>query len=140
VGKLWSYLENQLNMSRGNKTLLALGLVLAAAGLSTSTVAIYRSGFWRGPDVQFGDQHLKTAVALITESSPVSHAVRPQSHQCDQDSSRTRSAPRSGFVRLSLATDVARYVAVARVRYHCASRATPLKRGPLDVARSVSGH
>ena len=35
--------------------------------MTIGTVAynIYQSGFWHGPDVKFGDQHLKTSVSLI---------------------------------------------------------------------------
>jgi hypothetical protein len=41
--------------------LAAVALAFAVLG----AVRLYQSHFWRGPDVQFGDQHLKTAVALI---------------------------------------------------------------------------
>jgi len=65
-------------MSREKKIFLALGLVLIAVVFGMSAVAVYRSGFWRGPDVQFGDQHLKTAVALI-ELHKVRHGQYPAS-------------------------------------------------------------
>ncbi len=38
-------------------------IVLISVALGA--IAIYQSGFWRGPDVLFGDQHLKTTVSLI---------------------------------------------------------------------------
>ena len=44
--------------------LSVFGFVLVMA-VGYGVFEIYRSGFWRGPDVQFGDQHLKTTVALI---------------------------------------------------------------------------
>jgi hypothetical protein len=65
-------------MSRGNRIFLALVFVLAAVGLGITAVSVYRSGFWRGPDAQFGDQHLKTAVALI-ELHKVRHGQYPAS-------------------------------------------------------------
>jgi hypothetical protein len=40
-----------------------------------------------------------------------------------------RSRRPDPFAQLALASDVARCVPASRVRYHCASRATPLKRG-----------
>ena len=43
-------------------TVCALFVVMVGGALA---FAIYRSGFWHGPDAKFGDQHLKTAVALI---------------------------------------------------------------------------
>ena len=42
----------------------AFGLAVVIAVISVA-IPIYQSGFWRGPDVMFGDQHLKTAVSLI---------------------------------------------------------------------------
>ncbi len=39
--------------------------VLALTSAAWTAVALFRTHFWRGPDAQFGDQHLKTAVALI---------------------------------------------------------------------------
>jgi hypothetical protein len=39
-----------------------------AAGILTIALLgwrLYQSNFWRGPDAQFGDQHLKTTVALV---------------------------------------------------------------------------
>ena len=42
----------------------AFGLAMVIAVISVA-IPIYQSGFWRGPDVMFGDQHLKTAVSLI---------------------------------------------------------------------------
>lgn len=41
-----------------------MGLAVVIA-VGSAAIAIYRSGFWRGPDVMFGDQHLKTTVSLI---------------------------------------------------------------------------
>ncbi|CAN5358797.1 hypothetical protein BH10ACI3_BH10ACI3_29400 [soil metagenome] len=44
--------------------LSAFGIFVIIAAISIA-VPIYQSGFWHGPDAKFGDQHLKTAVALI---------------------------------------------------------------------------
>lgn len=51
----------------GKVILIGAGVValIGLIGLITFAVQIYESGFWRGPDAQFGDQHLKTSVALI---------------------------------------------------------------------------
>lgn len=52
-------------MKRSHK--VVIGVVVSIVVLTTALSAwqIYKTGFWRGPDVQFGDQHLKTSVALI---------------------------------------------------------------------------
>jgi hypothetical protein len=65
-------------MNRTGKVLLAVGLLLAAGMFAGGAFSIYRSGFWRGPDVAFGDQHLKTSVALI-ELHRVRHGAYPAS-------------------------------------------------------------
>jgi hypothetical protein len=44
--------------------LIVFGVALLIAASSVA-IAIYRSGFWHGLDAKFGDQHLKTSVALI---------------------------------------------------------------------------
>ncbi len=49
-----------------NKILLIVGLLLVAAACGWLTLRkIVASGITKGPDVMFGDQHLKTSVALI---------------------------------------------------------------------------
>lgn len=52
-------------MKRSNVVVLltcfVIGIVLAAL----VGWRIYKSNFWHGPDAQFGDQHLKTTVALV---------------------------------------------------------------------------
>jgi hypothetical protein len=46
-------------------------LIFAVAGCSLVLIIglaawqIYKLQFWRGPDAQFGDQHLKTTIALV---------------------------------------------------------------------------
>ena len=65
-------------MSRRTKVLLTLAVGVIAAVFGASAIAVFRSGFWRGPDAQFGDQHLKTAVALI-ELHKVRHGQYPAS-------------------------------------------------------------
>ena len=54
-------------MSRNGRVLLILAAValVLLVGVGTLAFRIYESGFWHGPDVKFGDQHLKTSVALI---------------------------------------------------------------------------
>lgn len=51
----------------GRKVTIILSItafvVLVAGG--SIAMAVYESGFWHGPDAKFGDQHLKTTVALI---------------------------------------------------------------------------
>ena len=49
------------------RTKIAIALVIAVVVITTAYGAyrVFRSGFWKGPDAMFGDQHLKTAVALI---------------------------------------------------------------------------
>jgi hypothetical protein len=42
---------------------IAIAAALAIGGFSAWR--IYRSNIWRGFDAQFGDQHLKTSVALV---------------------------------------------------------------------------
>ena len=51
----------------GKKVIIILAVVTLAFVIGAVSIAIpiYESGFWRGPDVKFGDQHLKTAVSLI---------------------------------------------------------------------------
>lgn len=51
----------------GKKVTIILGVVGVAFVIGAISIAIpiYQSGFWRGPDAMFGDQHLKTAVSLI---------------------------------------------------------------------------
>lgn len=44
--------------------LLGVGLTVVIF-VAYAAIEIYQSGFWHGPDVKFGDQHLKTAVSLI---------------------------------------------------------------------------
>ena len=54
-------------MTKGRKistALLIFGLVLVIS-VGYLGFQVYQSGFWQGPDVKFGDQHLKTSVALI---------------------------------------------------------------------------
>lgn len=56
----------QRGMSRREGIIFVSFLSAVALAFATwSGIALFRSHFWRGPDVQFGDQHLKTAVALI---------------------------------------------------------------------------
>jgi hypothetical protein len=43
-------------------TLAGVAVILIAA---MGAWGLYKTQFWRGPDVQFGDQHLKTTVALV---------------------------------------------------------------------------
>src|SRR3954447_12523664 len=50
-------------MSR--KFVIALCVSAAVICIGFSAWQVYKLQFWRGPDVQFGDQHLKTSVALI---------------------------------------------------------------------------
>jgi hypothetical protein len=41
-------------------------LFISALGFTAwGAIMVFQTHFWQGPDVQFGDQHLKTAVALI---------------------------------------------------------------------------
>lgn len=50
------------------RTVIVIVAVLAAGALTTagfSAWQFYKLKFWRGPDVMFGDQHLKTTVALV---------------------------------------------------------------------------
>lgn len=51
----------------GKKITIILSVfgVVVLGAIGVVGVSIYQSGFWRGPDVVFGDQHLKTAVSLI---------------------------------------------------------------------------
>jgi hypothetical protein len=46
------------------KILIVFGIVVLIS-IGVAGLEIYRSGFWHGPDAKFGDQHLKTSVALI---------------------------------------------------------------------------
>jgi hypothetical protein len=52
-------------MTSRNKVLAALGILFVVTACGFSAYKVYRSGFWKGPDAMFGDQHLKTSVALI---------------------------------------------------------------------------
>jgi hypothetical protein len=52
-------------MTRRNKIIAAFGVLFVVLMGSFTAFRIYRSGFWKGPDAMFGDQHLKTSVALI---------------------------------------------------------------------------
>ena len=51
----------------GKKATIILSIFGVAVVIAVVSIAIpvYQSGFWHGPDAKFGDQHLKTAVALI---------------------------------------------------------------------------
>lgn len=46
-------------------------IILVSVGVAVAlfvgyiVIEVYLSGFWHGPDVKFGDQHLKTSVALV---------------------------------------------------------------------------
>ena len=51
-------------MTKRYKILTVVAIVVVICGAVTAW-QIYKSQFWRGPDAQFGDQHLKTSVALI---------------------------------------------------------------------------
>ena len=53
------------DMSRSRKIIFAVAGISLAMSLGIAAWQIYKLQFWRGPDVQFGDQHLKTAVALV---------------------------------------------------------------------------
>lgn len=53
-----------MNRRRATVFVAILG-VLALATAIRIAIGLYETHFWRGPDVAFGDQHLKTAVALI---------------------------------------------------------------------------
>ena len=51
-----------------NKTLFTIFGFVAVCFLTAIAFVAYgliKSGFWRGPDAVFGDQNLKTSVALI---------------------------------------------------------------------------
>ena len=54
-------------MNKNGRILLIMGEValLLLIGAAYGAFVIYQSGFWQGPDAKFGDQHLKTSVALI---------------------------------------------------------------------------
>ena len=52
-------------MKRSNKIILGVALTCIVLMTLYAARQIYTTGFWRGPDVVFGDQHLKTTVALI---------------------------------------------------------------------------
>jgi hypothetical protein len=52
-------------MSRSQKIILALAGLSLMLSLAFFAWQIYKLQFWRGPDAQFGDQHLKTTVALV---------------------------------------------------------------------------
>lgn len=52
-------------MKRSHKVILALAGLGVVAIAALAAWQIYKLQFWRGPDAQFGDQHLKTSVALI---------------------------------------------------------------------------
>ena len=52
-------------MTRRNKIAITLGILFVAITTAYGVYRVYRSGFWKGPDAMFGDQHLKTAVALV---------------------------------------------------------------------------
>ena len=52
-------------MRRKNKILAVFGIMFVVITGGFSVFRIYQSGFWKGPDAMFGDQHLKTSVALI---------------------------------------------------------------------------
>ena len=54
-------------MSKNGKFLVVFGIIafIGLLGVGALVIEIYKSGFWEGPDVKFGDQHLKTSVALI---------------------------------------------------------------------------
>ena len=54
-------------MSKNGKFLVVFGVIalIGLFGAASVAVQIYESGFWRGPDAKFGDQHLKTSVALL---------------------------------------------------------------------------
>lgn len=58
-------------------------IIFAVAGFSLLLILVViamqiaRTQFWRGPDVQFGDQHLKTTVALV-ELHKVRYGKYPQ--------------------------------------------------------------
>lgn len=52
-------------MTRRLKIAITLVILFVVISTAYSAYRIYRSGFWKGPDAMFGDQHLKTVVALI---------------------------------------------------------------------------
>ena len=52
-------------MQRSHKIVLAIAGVIFLALCCVGASRIYQLQFWRGPDEQFGDQHLKTTVALV---------------------------------------------------------------------------
>jgi hypothetical protein len=52
-------------MTTRNKVLIGIFLTLLALGSVVVVVGFLRSGFSRGFDEKFGDQHLKTTVALV---------------------------------------------------------------------------
>jgi hypothetical protein len=52
-------------MKRSHVIMVAVGLVCAVIVGGFGAWQVYKTGFWRGPDAQFGDQHLKTTVALV---------------------------------------------------------------------------
>jgi hypothetical protein len=52
-------------VKRSHKIIAALAVAVVIASIAFSAWQFYKLQFWRGPDVQFGDQHLKTSVALI---------------------------------------------------------------------------
>jgi hypothetical protein len=62
---------------KGTMALLAVVFSAAAIGIGLTALGLYRSHFWRGPDAQFGDQHLKTTVALI-ELHRLRHGTYPE--------------------------------------------------------------
>lgn len=57
--------DNVRSMSPIGKVVIAAGVTVFLIAAGVGAYQIYRSGFWRGPDAMFGDQHLKTSVALI---------------------------------------------------------------------------
>ena len=52
-------------MTRSHKLILATAGAVAIVLGGASAWQVYKLQFWRGPDAQFGDQHLKTTVALV---------------------------------------------------------------------------
>ena len=52
-------------MKQSHKLIIGIGIGAIVLLSVFSAWRIYKLQFWRGPDAQFGDQHLKTTVALV---------------------------------------------------------------------------
>jgi hypothetical protein len=52
-------------MQRSHKIILISVFLLVVVSIGFSALQIYKLGLWKGMDAQFGDQHLKTTVALV---------------------------------------------------------------------------